>query len=319
MKMPQPPNGVTKYIILFAGAAILAVMLLQFFPRRTAIVKIDAGDTPKQVARALKNEKIISSENIFLTLVWLTGTEKRFKPGVYRFTSSANEMLILYDIVKGRSYKIRVTIPEGYSSAEIAELLEKKGICDGSKFLEIVRARKLDGFLFPETYFLTPQSPEEYVAGLLNAEFEKKFDRHLAERAAQMKMTKTQAVILASIIEKEARRDSERPLVSAVFRNRLKKGWRLESCATVLYAMGRHKDRLTYKDTRIESPFNTYMHPGLPPAPICNPGIASIRAALYPAETDDMFFVADGSGTHIFSKYFEAHELQKKNLKIRKK
>jgi len=141
------------------------------------------------------------------------------------------------------------------------------------------------------------------------------FTDDFLKRAVALKMSKEKIVILASIIEKEAKKDDERPLVSAVFHNRLKKGWNLESCATVLYALGKHKDFLTYKDIKVNSPFNTYIHPGLPPAPISNPGVASIKAALYPSETSDMFFVADGSGTHKFSKYGAEHIKNKKSRK----
>ena len=308
-----------KYVITAGIAVFLTAVLLSFVPQKIATIKIDAGSTPKQVAKILKKENIITSENIFLTLVWLTGTEKNFQTGIYKFSNRMNEIVILYNIVKGRSYKIKVTVPEGYTSKDIAELLERKGICSEKLFLEVVNARKLEGYLFPETYFLIPESPEEYVASILNSEFEKKFTRRFLDKAKDLKMTREQIIILASIIEKEAKDEKERPLISAVFHNRLKKGWHLESCATVMYAIGEHRNHLTLKDTKISSPFNTYLHPGLPPAPICNPGIASIKAALYPVETEDMFFVADGSGTHKFSKYFEEHSLQKGNIRNSRK
>lgn len=194
--------------------------------------------------------------------------------------------------------------------------MEKKGVCSGEKFLKIVKNKKLEGYLFPETYFFEPDSTEEKVIQTLTNQFEKKFSDDFIKKAKELKMSKEKIIILASIIEKEAKKDEERPLISSVFHNRIKKGWNLESCATVLYSLGRHKDFLTYKDTKVNSPFNTYIHHGLPPAPISNPGIASITAALYPAVSDDMFFVADGSGTHRFSKYVEEHI---KNKKLKKK
>ena len=147
---------------------------------------------------------------------------------------------------------------------------------------------------------------------ILNNQFKKIYTDDFSERAKQIKMPEDKVIILASIIEKEAKKNVERPLISGVFHNRIRKGWNLESCATVLYALGKHKDSLTYKDIKVESPYNTYIHPGVPPGPICNPGLASIKAALYPATTDDMFFVADGSGTHNFSKYFAEHNSKKK-------
>jgi len=221
---------------------------------------------------------------------------------------------VLRDIINGNTYRIKVTVPEGFTAVEIAELLGKKGVCNGKKFLGIVKNKKLEGYLFPETYFFEPDSLEDKVIQILKNQFEKIFTDDFIKRAVDLKMSKEKIIILASIIEKEAKKDEERPRISAVFYNRLKKGWNLESCATVLYALGKHKDFLTYKDTKVDSTFNTYIHPGLPPAPICNPGLASIKAALYPAETSDMFFVADGSGTHKFSKYAEEH-IKNKNYK----
>ncbi|MFH0948338.1 MAG: endolytic transglycosylase MltG [Elusimicrobiota bacterium] len=300
-----------KIIIIIT---VIAVVLLSFFisGKRDVFIKITDGSTPKQVAKILKNEKIIKSENIFLTLVWLTKTEKKFKPGTYKFSIKTASPVILYDMVKGNTHKVKVTIPEGWTAIEIAEFLEKKDVCKSEKFLGIVKNKKLDGYLFPETYFLEPNSSEEQVIQMLKNQFAKIFSDDFVKRAEELGMSKGKIVILASIIEKEAKKDEERPLISAVFHNRLKKGWNLESCATVLYALGKHKDLITYKDLKIVSPFNTYIHSGFPPAPICNPGVASIKAALYPAETFDMFFVADGSGTHKFSKYVEEHNSKKK-------
>lgn len=309
---------ITKKRNIIIIVAIIAVVLLPIFisANKEVFIKIPDGTTPKQVAKILKSERVIKSESVFLALVWLSGTEKRFKPGIYGFNTKMTLFAVLRDIINGNTYRIKVTIPEGFTAQEIAELLEKKGVSSGKKFLGIVKNKKLEGYLFPETYFFEPNSPEEKVAQMLNGQFEKIFSDDFVKRAAALKMPKEKIIILASIIEKEAKKDEERPLISAVFHNRLKKGWNLESCATVLYAFGKHKDFLTYKDTKIDSPFNTYIHPGLPPSPISNPGLASIKAALYPAVSEDMFFVASGSGTHKFSKYAEEHT---KNKKARKK
>jgi len=303
-----------KIIII---VAIIAAVLLPFFisANKKVFIKIPAGSTSKQVAKILKSEKVIKSENIFLMFVRLSRTEKKFKPGIYEFNAKMTSFAVLRDIINGNTYRIKVTIPEGFTAVEISELLERKGVCAGKKFLGIVKNKKLEGYLFPETYFFEPDYPEEKVAQMLNSQFEKIFTDDFLKRAVALKMSKEKIVILASIIEKEAKKDDERPLVSAVFHNRLKKGWNLESCATVLYALGKHKDFLTYKDIKVNSPFNTYIHPGLPPAPISNPGVASIKAALYPSETSDMFFVADGSGTHKFSKYGAEHIKNKKSRK----
>ncbi|MFH1541097.1 MAG: endolytic transglycosylase MltG [Elusimicrobiota bacterium] len=306
-----------KKTIIIVAVIVVILSLLFASDKKEVFVKIQNGSTPKQVAKILKNEKIIKSRDAFLTLVWLTRTEKKFKPGTYRLNTNMMSHTVLYKIVKGNTYKIKLTIPEGFSAKEIAELLEKKGVCNNKKFLEIVKNEKLEGYLFPETYFFEPNSSEKEIIQMLKNQFEKNFSNNFVKRADELKMSREKIVILASIIEKEAKKDEERPLIAAVFHNRLKKGWNLESCATVLYARGSHVNFLTYKDLKIASPFNTYIHSGLPPTPICSPGIASIKAALYSAETSDMFFVADGSGTHKFSKYIEEH-IKNKNLKKRK-
>ncbi len=174
----------------------------------------------------------------------------------------------------------------------------------------------MEGYLFPETYFIDYDASPEEIVDMMVDQFNKVFTQTMEERGKKFKFTKRDTIILASIIEKEAVKDEERPLISAVFHNRLKKRWYLESCATVQYALGEHKEKLTYEDVKVNSPYNTYIHFGLPPGPICNPGLAAIEAALYPADTDLMFFVSEGEGTHRFSKYYKKHlEVQKKKPK----
>lgn len=310
------------YQIVPAVAVIIIFTVLAVLCRpkyQEVFVRIPPGSAPIHAAKILKEEKIIRSKNVFLSVVLLTGTEKKFKPGLYKLNNRMSNFTVIRNIVNENTYKIKVTIPEGFVSEEIAGLLEKSGICRGGKFLKIVKDRKLEGYLFPETYFFEPNSGEDFVVKTITGQFEKIFTNDFSERAKELKMTKRDAVILASIIEKEAKNSGERPLVSAVFHNRLRKKWNLESCATVLYALGKHKEFLTYKDIKIDSPFNTYIHPGLPPAPIANPGLASIKAAIYPDSTADLFFVADGSGTHKFSKYAEEHNAKKKQMNNGKK
>ncbi|MBN1383780.1 MAG: endolytic transglycosylase MltG [Elusimicrobia bacterium] len=312
----KPKDKLYKVVPGIVVVIIIVLILGLTRPEyQEVFVKVPHGLTPIKIAEILKKEKIIRSKNIFLTLVWLTRTEKKFKPGIYKLNNKMSNFTILRDIVKGNTYKIKITVPEGFLSKEIAELLEDKGICSEKEFLKIVKNKKLEGYLFPETYFFEPNSKEEDIAEAFNSQFGKIFTNGFSKRARELGMTDKDVVVLASIIEKEAKRDEERPLISAVFHNRLKKRWNLESCATVLYALGKHKEFLTYKDLEIDSPFNTYINPGLPPAPISNPGFASIKAALYPASTDDMFFVADGSGTHKFSKYAEEHNSKKRQRK----
>jgi len=310
--------------IIKIGVVILCVLslvnLMVFFlaPRysKTSLVTIEQGVTAQQVAELLGKEGLISSKNYFLFLLRLRGAHRKIKTGIYEINSKESTWRIISKLVLGKSKKIKLTIPEGFTASQIAQLIEQKGLGEKDRFLEIIEERKLEGYLFPETYFVDYDATEEEVVDMMVDQFNKVFTKEMEERGKKFKFTKRDILILASIIEKEAVKEEERPLISAVFHNRLKKRWYLESCATVQYALGEHKEKLTYKDVEVDSPYNTYIHFGLPPGPISNPGLAAIKATLYPAQTDLMFFVTKGEGTHRFSKYYQKHlEVQKKKSK----
>lgn len=305
-------------VIILCLLSLVNLMVFFLSPRysKTSLVTIKQGVTAQQVAELLEKESLISSKNYFLFLLRLRGGHRKIKAGIYEINSKESTWRIISKLVLGKSKKVKLTIPEGFTAHQIAQLIEQKGLGEKDRFLEIVEERKLEGYLFPETYFVDYDAPEEEIIGIMVDQFNKVFTKEMEERGKKFKFTKRDTVILASIIEKEAVKDEERPLISAVFHNRLKKRWYLESCATVQYALGEHKEKLTYKDVKVDSPYNTYIRFGLPPGPICNPGLAAIKATLYPAQTDLMFFVTKGEGTHRFSKYYQKHlEVQKKKPK----
>jgi UPF0755 protein len=300
-------------VACFFILGIFLLLILSYRPAKTSLVIIEQGMPAQEVAELLKNENLISSKNYFLLLLQLKGAHKKIKTGIYEISSRETTCQIINKLVSGKSKRIKLTVPEGFTARQIGELIEQKGLGRKDKFLKIVEEKGLEGYLFPDTYFFDYHAPEEEIINMMVDQFNKVFTEEMEEEGKKFKFTKRDVVILASIIEKEALKDEERPIISAVFHNRLKKRWYLESCATVQYALGEHKDKLTYKDLKVDSPYNTYTHFGLPPGPICNPGLASIKAALYPAETDLMFFVTKGEGTHRFSKYYQKHlEVQKK-------
>jgi len=305
--------------LCFVVLGILVLSILSHLPPKTSLVTIEQGVSAQRVAELLEQERLISSKNYFLFLLRLRGAHRRIKTGIYEINSKEGTWRIISKLVLGKSKKVKLTIPEGFTARQIAQLIEQKGLGEKDKFLEIVEERNLEGYLFPETYFVDYDAAEEEIIDMMVDQFNKVFTKEMEERGKKFKFTKRDIVILASIIEKEAVKDEERPLISAVFHNRLKKRWYLESCATVQYALGEHKEKLTYKDVKVDSPYNTYIHFGLPPGPICNPGLAAIKATLYPAQTDLMFFVTKGEGTHRFSKYYQKHlEVQKKKLRRKK-
>lgn len=293
-------------------------------PGTFATVKIEKGASLHQAAELLQKKGLIRSAHFFVWYARWHGKEKGIKAGSYRISSAWKVSEILDVLTEGKVISYHVTIPEGYTTEQIARLLASKGIVSESDFMAAVSSaefnypflkgipsgpRRLEGYLFPATYeFQAGVSGREVVEQMLKA-FQKAFSPELQRKAAQMGLTVRDVVILASIVEREAKLDRERPLVAAVFLNRLKHGMRLESCATVQYVLGKQKERLTYDDLRISSPYNTYLHSGLPPGPIANPGLASIRAVLYPAKVDYLYFVARGDGSHVFSFTLREHEM----------
>jgi UPF0755 protein len=221
-------------------------------------------------------------------------------------------------MVLGKGIFQSVTIPEGLTVREIAELLGKMQIADGAKFLalaaesELLQSLGLDhggleGYLFPDTYYFTPATPEREILLAMAEQFRKAIRPLLAQRDDGIGLSPHEIVTLASVVEKETGVEAERPLVSAVFHNRLKRQMPLQSDPTVIYGLKKFDGNLTRKDLREPSPYNTYRITGLPPGPICNPGLSSIRAALYPADVPFLYFVSKNDGTHLFSESLAEH------------
>jgi UPF0755 protein len=279
-------------------------------------VFIPKGSSPVRIAKILKDSNIISYPKFFVVTVKIFGYSKHLQAGLYDFNEGDSLISIIKKLKNGDNKNVKVTIPEGFTIKQIGEVLEEKNICKKDKFITIATAEKLEGYLFPNTYFLSPQSDENDVIKTMNNEFNKYWSSQKESRLKQINMSKKDVIILASIVEKEAVSEEERPVIAGVFLNRLRKGMRLESCATVLYAMGKNKERLTYADLEFQSPYNTYRHFGLTPGPICNPGAKAIDAVLYPAITNSLYFVSKGNGTHFFSNTLEEHV---KNKKLSKK
>lgn len=274
------------------------------------LVKIDRGSSTKQIAKIVKEKKILHSPTFFLFLSKVTGKSRSFNHGTY-ILERGHYWKTIRTLELGLTYKIKVTIPEGWSSYQVAERLKKKGIIDDlESFILYVKAAGYEGYLFPESYFFEPMTQPGTIVQAMVHQFKKNYMEEWVHRANELKMTELQIVTLASIIEREAQMDSERAFISSVYHNRLKKKMLLEADPTIQYALsdGRFwKPRLTYRDLNVKSLYNTYHRMGLPPFPICNPGLKSIQAALYPAETDFLFFVADGKGGHNFFKSYREH------------
>ncbi len=267
---------------------------------------VPKGASARTVARGLHDARLIGSAWAFRIWAKLSGSKSVIRPGVYRLKPGWTGYRVYRQIRRGPPLE-RVTFPEGWTARQMAELLENRGVTSADEFLAVVYKEKREGFLFPDTYFLDQGLPAEQVVSRMVRRFHEAEPKDMVAQAKALHLNYRQIVILASLVEKEARVPSERAVIAAVFYNRLRKHWRLESCATVQYALGNWKPKLTYKDMEVESPYNTYKHGGLPPGPICNPGKAALEAAAHPASTDMMFFVAEGNGTHRFTRYYQEH------------
>jgi len=306
--------------ILLLGGVLVAHI---FFAARasnptTAEVRVDPGDSVAAVARKLRDQKLILNEKVFSLWARLAGVEKKIHRGLYRFDSSLPAREILDRMVMGKAVFQSITIPEGLTIREIAELLGKMQIADREKFLaqaadpELLmslgrESKGLEGYLFPDTYHFTPATPEKDIVLAMAERFRKAIQPLLAQPGDGIRLSPDDIVTLASVVEKETGVEAERPLVSAVFHNRLKRQMPLQSDPTVIYGLKNFDGNLTRKDLRDPSPFNTYRITGLPPGPICNPGLSSIQAALHPADVPYLYFVSKNDGTHLFSESLEEH------------
>ena len=289
-------------------------------------VHISRGTSAQQIGYLLERENLIRSAAVFSWTVRLKGLSQQLEAGTYWLDGSRSTEEVIEDLLRAPIQTRRITIPEGLTRHEIASQLQASGLIDSAQFIADtenpkqirqlgIEASTLEGYLFPETYFFDIETDEGRIITAMVEEFHRVFTDSLSARLEELGFSLHQAITLASIVEREAAIAEERPIISGVFHRRLKLNRRLESCATVEYALGVHKKRLTNADLHVKSPFNTYRHIGLPPGPIGNPGQASILATLYPSETEYLYFVARGDGTHIFSRNNIEHVRAKQKIK----
>ena len=292
----------------------------------TANVEIEAGMTARDIGDVLARQGLIRSAFAFECLARLHGPAHQLEAGTYELSGNSATDEILLRLLKAPLRLERLTIPEGLTRHQTAGLVASRSLVDSSRFLSLtedvdfikrigLNTVDLEGYLFPETYFLeSDATEEEIIAGMVD-EFFRVFSDSLFDRLDEVGMSLHEAVTLASMIELEAVVEDERPIIASIFQRRLEFDRRLESCATVEFALGVHKKRLTNQDLKVDSPYNTYAHRGLPPGPIGSPGRASILAALFPSDTDYLYFVARGDGTHEFSRTNREHVAAKRAIK----
>ncbi|HEX5000275.1 MAG TPA: endolytic transglycosylase MltG [Terriglobia bacterium] len=313
-------------LVVACGAlGYLATRLSKPYPETASnvIVDIPRGSGAREVIRTLGERHVIENEWAALAYLVFSGTRGDLKAGEYLFDRPMTIPEVIEKVVNGRVYLHRFTVPEGLTVGATAAKWEEQGFGPAADFLQaadkaapLIRdldpaARNVEGYLFPETYFFPKgASPESAVAAMVG-----RFRSVIAKlkgtaQGAAWPLGLHETVILASMVETEAAAAEERALVSSVYLNRLRKRILLQCDPTVIYALERDKryqGRLTRADLKYESPYNTYVHHGLPPTPITNPGFASLHAAAYPAATSYIYFVRGAGGRHVFSETLAAH------------
>lgn len=317
-------------VALFLGMAVLCavaggvwqwVTTIPVDPPGRGVVRtldIPEGATFRQVAELLQQARLLAHQWGFLLLGKLTASDRRIVAGEYALRSDMSPKELLGELRSGHVVLHPVTIPEGYTAVQIAELLDQKGILDGAEFLRLVHDRafirtlqldlaSLEGYLFPSTYLLARRANSKEVIEAMVGSLRQVFTPELQARAKDVNMSVHDVLTLASVIEKESGVEDERELVSAVFHNRLRRRIPLQSDPTVIYGIPNFNGNLTKKDLTDANPYNTYRITGLPPGPIANPGAGAIRAALYPVPTSYLYFVSRNDGTHQFSSTLTEH------------
>jgi UPF0755 protein len=309
---------------LFVGAAGVYLNIIAYAqkPSNSALfeqtIVVESGQGFKALSTLLYQRGVIVHPVKFRLFARIKGYDKRIKAGEYLFSSAMSPKEILDIMVDGKIRLHRLTIPEGFNLRQIARAIEAAGFASKADFLAAatdadfvhakgIDARSFEGYLFPDTYYFPKGATPQDIISTMVKRFWSVFKPDWEKQAKILGMTIHQVVTLASIIEKETAVADERPVISSVFHNRLKRNMRLESDPTVIYGMGDYDGNITRKDLKHPTPYNTYTIKGLPPGPISNTGVKAIEAALFPTDGKFLYFVSRNNGTHYFSTNFKDH------------
>ncbi len=305
-------------ILLVLGFALAALHVPPLQKKQNIEIKVERGEAFSSVVHKLKERGALPNDRLFSIWARLWKLDTKIHWGFYRFELPLAPAALLDQMVLGKGLFYRVTIPEGLTLKEIADVLQEAGIADKEKLLAEAadpgllselgfEETGIEGYLFPDTYYFPPAVTASEVLIAMVDQFHAAFDPMMRQYAQETELTPHELLTLASVIEKETGDASERPLISAVFHNRLKLKMPLQSDPTVIYGMATPSNNITRKDLQSRNPYNTYRVKGLPPGPICNPGLASLKAALFPAAAPYLFFVSKNDGSHFFSVNLKEH------------
>jgi UPF0755 protein len=282
------------------------------------IFEVAPQSTFKGIAKELERQGFIRSHWSIVAFAKIRGQDTSIKAGEYELSPSMMPSDILEKMASGKMFLRKITLKEGESMWEIGPDLEQQNILPRIEFEKLlsdpslvhelgIEGPSLEGYLFPETYQFPRNTPAKKIVAAMYEQLQKRWLPEWDERLKELSMTKHQVLTLASIVEKESGSADEQPIISSVFYNRLKKGMKLQADPTVIYGIQNFNGNITKEDLQTPTPYNTYVITGLPPGPIANPGLSAIKATLYPATTDYLYFVANGQGGHIFSETLDAH------------
>jgi len=343
-KKPDKPHKKIKKTVLISvifclcvsAAAGAAILWMTFFIKAPSTTRsqpvtftVSSGQHLSIIAQNLKDQNLISNLIAFKLYVRIKKAATRIKAGEYEMNTGMTPKTILNLLTSGKNKLYRLTIPEGRNMEEIAILVQKAGLCSGKLFLSLCNdlefinqlalpGMTLEGYLFPDTYFFSKETDCKTLIKKMITTFNKTFNEQWKARAKKIGLSVHEVVILASIIEKETGNSKERSIISSVFHNRLKRHMRLESDPTVIYGVSDYHGRIRYKHLRRVTPYNTYKIDGLPAGPIANPGAQALKATLYPAQTNYLFFVSKNDTTHKFSTNLKDHNRAVRKYQLNK-
>lgn len=283
--------------------------------------EVHAGMTANEIGTRLEEKGIIESKFEFWWAAKLNDASEKFKVGTYAFHAGMEPGEVIRELMRGQTVTIQFTIPEGFTVEDIAKRLEAQGIVKKDDFLSAAKTYHpydyidppqnvrydAEGFLFPDTYIIGGDTGVKDILDMMSKDFDQRLTPEMRRRAKAKNLSIFELITLASLVEKEARYDEDRAIIAQVFFKRLEVGMPLQSDATLQYLLDAPKEDVLISDTKIDSPYNTYQHAGLPPGPVANPGLASIEAVLDPADTDYLYFVADREGHNFYSYTYSEH------------
>jgi UPF0755 protein len=320
------------FVVLILLVMSAAIVLVGFLYKRTnepfkgftggeQFVTIEPGSGTRTIGQRLVEAGVVRDDPTFRAALWRTGRARTLQAGEFRFDRAMTPIEVIEKIARGDVYSRRITFPEGLNMREMARIYEQQGFGKAAAFIKAANdpaaireidaaATDLEGYLFPETYAVKGGMPAAALVGSMVGRFRQLFTADMQQAAQALGLSSRDAVTLASLVEKETAQPEERPIVAAVYLNRLRLGMGMQADPTVIYALqraGRYNGNLRRDDLSFDSPYNTYRYPGLPPGPIASPGLASLKAAVSPAKVDYLYFVSRNDGSHVFARTLAEH------------